>query len=462
MIDRRALLRGLKILLRRLEKDLRGRVDATPHLRQGLDEEYRDARQQGRTGEELEAWRAERITQVAVNWLLACAFVRFLEDNGLIDEPWIAGIGDRLRRAQDRQTVHLQEHPTDSDRDWLERAFRDLAAHPDLAPLFAEGVNPLWRLPISGDAAGELIQFFRRIEPDTGVLAHDFTDPEWDTRFLGDLYQDLSDDAKARYALLQTPDFIEEFILDRTLTPATHEFGYEAVRLIDPTCGSGHFLLGAFRRLLALQETHKPGLASAARVEAALKGVAGVDLNPFAVAIARFRLLVAALRGAQITRIADAPAFRFQLAVGDSLLHGAQFARPGRGGVQLGLPAVNPIQHHFYAVEDGAAITQVLGHQYHVVVGNPPYITVKDRALNQAYRELYGSCHRKYSLVVPFLERFFELALGGEEMNGAGAGHVGLIVANSFMKREFGKKLIESYIPSWDLMSIGRGLHAMV
>ncbi len=35
--------------------------------------------------------------------------------------------------------------------------------------------------------------------------------------FLGDLYQDLSEHAKKTYALLQTPDFVEEFILDRTL-----------------------------------------------------------------------------------------------------------------------------------------------------------------------------------------------------------------------------------------------------
>ena len=38
-----------------------------------------------------------------------------------------------------------------------------------------------------------------------------------DTRFLGDLYQDLSEAARKKYALLQTPEFVEEFILDHTL-----------------------------------------------------------------------------------------------------------------------------------------------------------------------------------------------------------------------------------------------------
>ena len=52
----------------------------------------------------------------------------------------------------------------------------------------------------------------------------------------------------------------------------------------------------------------------------------------------------------------------------------------------------------------------ILGRRYHVVVGNPPYITPKDKALNDEYRKRFGSCHRKYSLAVPFTERIFDLA----------------------------------------------------
>ena len=42
-----------------------------------------------------------------------------------------------------------------------------------------------------------------------------------------------------------------------------------------------------------------------------------------------------------------------------------------------------------YACEDKEGLQEVLGQQYHAVVGNPPYITVKDQALNAAYRERY-------------------------------------------------------------------------
>ena len=174
--------------------------------------------------------------------------------------PRLSGPGSRRQRALDEHTLYFRAHPERSDRDYLLHVFRSVAALPVADRVFDEAHNPIWSLEQpgeqfrapSGDAAGRLLGLWQRIEPDSGALAHDFTDPAWDTRFLGDLYQDLSESARKRYALLQTPEFVEEFILDRTLDAAVEEFGFREVRLIDPACGSGHFLLGAFRRLDAL------------------------------------------------------------------------------------------------------------------------------------------------------------------------------------------------------------------
>ena len=44
----------------------------------------------------------------------------------------------------------------------------------------------------------------------------------------------------------------------------------------------------------------------------------------------------------------------------------------------------------------------------------------------------------QYALSVPFAERIFQLAVRD-------VGYTGQITANSFMKREFGKKLIEEF-----------------
>ena len=180
--------------------------------------------------------------------------------------------------------------------------------------------------------------------------------------------------------------------------------------------------------------------------------MAGVDLNPFAVAIARFRLCVAALRTAAVRRLADAPAFEIHVATGDSLLHGPRAGSAGARQEYLD-PEDDPLGH-VYRTEDASALRVILGRRYHVVVGNPPYITPKDKALNDEYRKRFGSCHRQYSLAVPFTERLFDLAHAAVIGSTEAAGFVGMITANSFMKREFGKKLIEKFIPRWDLTHV--------
>lgn len=452
MIDGRQLLDALKPLRKKLEDDLRQRSDQVAELGQRLQEQWHAAREKERTAQPYEEWREDTLGQAAVMWLLACVFVRFLEDNALVDPPRLAGGGTRLQLARDQRTLYFQAHPHDSDRDYLYSVFKAVAALPAAAPLFDTRHNPIWNIGISGDAAADLIDFWQRIDPATGALVRDFTDPEWRTRFLGDLYQDLSESARKKYALLQTPDFVLQFILDRTLTPAIAEFGLREVRLIDPACGSGHFLLAAFERLFRLWSQHEPGRNARELAQRALAQVSGVDLNPFAVAIARFRLLLAALRASNITRLGDAPAFQMELAAGDSLLHGRRPGETGRGQLHLD-PATDPIAH-VYATEDAEDLDRILGRRYHVVVGNPPYITPKDAALNKAYRERFGSCHMKYSLAVPFTERMFDLAMIPAPGDSAPAGYVGMITANSFMKREFGKKLIEEYIPRWDLTHV--------
>ena len=432
--------------LKLLEADLKAQASALPDLDAALRAEYEAARAAGRVGDAFEIWRGEQVTQGAVHWVLGCVFVRFLEDNALID-PLLAGPDDRGRLAEGAEQAFYAQHPTLHERDWLLHAFRQVAALPGGAALFDEAHNPVFRWPLSPDAAKGLVQFWRRPDPATGGLAHDFTDPAWDTRFLGDLYQDLSEGARKKYALLQTPIFVEEFILDRTLGEALKALPLPKVTVIDPTCGSGHFLLGAFARLVSAWEEKEPGALPEVIAQRALDQVAGVDLNPFAVAIARFRLLIAALRACAVTRLERVPGFRMHIAVGDTLLHGDE---PGR--LALGDGGRGRYVRHAFSDEDLVEVNTVLGQRYAVVVGNPPYITPKDAALRTAYRERYKTCHMKYALSVPFVERFWELA--ATEASSGIAGWIGQITANSFIKREFGKKLIENFFSKVDLSHV--------
>jgi hypothetical protein len=181
-------------------------------------------------------------------------------------------------------------------------------------------------------------------------------------------------------------------------------------------------------------------------VRAALNSVHGVDLNPFAVAIARFRLLVAAMAASGVRTLAEAAKYDWpvNLAVGDSLIK----HRHKQGNLFDGLEeeGADELADFKYETEDVHEHPDILlPGRYHVVVGNPPYITVKDKKLNELYRGLYGACAGAYALSVPFAQRFFELAKIGDVESGLGYGLVGQITANSFMKREFGARLIETY-----------------
>jgi hypothetical protein len=457
VIEEQKLRQGLQKLLEGTITAIRERLADEPSLEAKLRERHAAAVQAARTEGSAKGYTAfadDQITQAAVHWLLGCVFVRFLEDNGWLDErnsqvAWIAGPGERLALAKGRRTLFLRPDPGLTDRDYLLYVFADVGKLPGVSGLFDARHNPLYVLQPTAQGAARIVEFFQKVDPDTNELIYDFTDSAHGTRFLGDLYQNLSESARKRYALCQTPGFVIDFILDRTLTPALDTFGLATVRMIDPSCGSGHFLLEAFTRLIRAWGDKEPGANMPALVQRALDAVYGVDLNPFAVEITRFRLLIAALESSRIGRLKDAPNFKLNLAAGDSLLHGA---RVGGGGIQRGL--LEDRLQHFYETEDADELERILGQTYHVVMGNPPYINVSDPVLRDAYRSRFTTCHGKYQLGVPFTERFFDLTVAAEKSSASTAGWIGMIVSNAFMKRTFGKKLIENFLRQRDLTHV--------
>jgi hypothetical protein len=440
MTATQALTEDLKKQVIALENDLRRRVDEDQAVLGEWQRIHRQATEQERTAWSWTQWRDDRVNQTAVAWVLMSVFIRFCEDNALVKPVWITGPGRRRQEALDAELAFFREHGTWTEREWLEDAIAYLGKLPATKAL-VDSHSALRYASPSGEAVEDLIKFWRN-RSDDGKLIHDLRDEALSTRFLGDLYQDLSQYAKDTYALLQTPIFVEEHILDRTLEPALRERPLEGFRMIDPTCGSGHFLLGAFGRLLDRWHKQAPAMEIQARVQSALDAIHGVDLNPFAVAIARFRLTVAALQACDLRSLEDAPAFKYHLAVGDSLIHGPD------ADVLPGMEERGSFMPFHYATEDAQLLLELLEEgRYDTVVGNPPYITVKDKALNKIYRSKYADvCKGKYSLTVPFMVQFFALAKRGER-----SGWVGQITSNSFMDREFGVPLIESFLSNRDL-----------
>ena len=246
--------------------------------------------------------------------------------------------------------------------------------------------------------------------------------------------------------------FVEEFILDRTLNPAIDEFGLDTVRMIDPTCGSGHFLLGGFARLFDLWMKRESNEIVAA--QKALDGVWGVDINPFAVAIARFRLIVAAVQACGIKRLKDAPGWKIHLATGDSLLFGSRWNRSGEK-VQ---------EQTWFATDEGSLGSRdlCLRGQGGASGGAGPAVSRRRRESAVHHGEGHGA-QRGLSQIdtAPAIDNTRLACRSPSDSstlhspceNGR-CGYVGMITANSFMKREFGKKLIEEFFPEIDLTHV--------
>ena len=145
MVDSPKLLTDLQREVTRLHTDLRARCDAEPSADAPLKSAYDAARAGQRTALTYKAWREEELTNVAVAWVLACVFIRFLEDNGLVETLHLAGPDAAgLTRARDQQIVFFREFPGLSEREYLHHVFTEIGRLPGLADLFDRRHNPLW------------------------------------------------------------------------------------------------------------------------------------------------------------------------------------------------------------------------------------------------------------------------------------------------------------------------------
>lgn len=434
--DRARLTTALRDHVAKIAADLRAKMRAAGSATRAAAEQlHKDER----VAEDFEVWTDLLSRRAAVLWVLKSVYVRVLEDRGLLQPG----------RLLDPEAQQLFEKlaPNLGETAFLRWIYKDLASSqggvPELfSPQPAEVAVP------SDDLSRALIEFWRHRDADTGAV-WSFAEEKFEGELMGDLYQELDPVVKDRFALCQTPDFVRAFILDRTLTPAIEEFGADQVRLIDPACGSGHFLIDGLKRLVAATAAQHTDWSREKVVAHALDRVVGIDLNDYACALARTRLIMTAAELAGVTKLADAARFHPHVYWADGLEQVEKEEQ--KPSLQFGL---------FEQVEEKpratltrsdvrAALKKVFEKKFHAVVANPPYILERDEARKEYHRELTGRNRRylsatgKYSLGSPFTERCFQLT--------EKTGFVGLITSNNFMKREFGKTLVEKVLAGLDL-----------
>lgn len=306
--------------------------------------------------------------------ILACSFVRALEERGLLDRNLLGGEG-----AEETERAFMAGDPARASNAYLSHVLASVAAHPAGQAVLEEGHERLWSAPRSNAASRAALDFFRQRDP-AGKRRWSFAADPW-----SDLYQEISPTQQKEHAMVTTPAFVEKTMLDLTLTPALEELGAHAVRVMDPACGSGLVLVMAFERLHERMLQASPGVDREASARLALDRIHGADISPISVLVTRIQLTLAYLRRAGITRFADAPGLPLHIVAADSLL-----AKPDFGA--------------------SAGLEPLTTHGYEVVVCEPLFVTCKDATRREQYRARYRSAGPASSLAAPFIERCFQLA----------------------------------------------------
>lgn len=205
----------------------------------------------------------------------------------------LAALGGLFARGQ---TQHLTASRVENHR-FLEAIWRLAWLRPDGQPLTR--VN--WR-DMETEELGSVYESLLELTPRASADARTFTFAEG---------LETQGNARKTSGSYYTPDALVKLLLDSTLDPVldaaearnpTDPAG-EILKLsiIDPACGSGHFLLGAARRAAArIAKLRSPGAPSKAEFQHALREVVshciyGVDRNPMAVELCKVALWIEAL-----------------------------------------------------------------------------------------------------------------------------------------------------------------------
>jgi type I restriction-modification system DNA methylase subunit len=234
-----------------------------------------------------------------------------------------------------------------------------------------------------------------------------------------------------------TPTYIVEYIVKNTLGELLKrkKVHVEKIRVLDPACGSGSFLIKAFdvlneyyEQTKDYQQTEldlKTGIPFTAKVKILANNIFGVDLDKQAVEIAQLNLLLKiAEKGHRL------PLLEQSIKCGNSLIDDEKIAGPKA----------------FKWEDNFKDIIENDG--FDVVIGNPPYVRVDNlkKSDKKYWKTIFCSTQGKYDLYYLFIESAFRLLRNN--------GRCGFIVPNKFCAASSAKCLREIIVNNSDQCTI--------
>lgn len=252
-----------------------------------------------------------------------------------------------------------------------------------------------------------------------------------------------------------TPQYIVDYIVKHTLgklcegkTPAE----ISKLKIVDPACGSGSFLIGAFQYLLDFHKnfytqggkiskgtkantlTPEGNLTTAEKKRILLNNIYGVDIDLNAVEVTKLSLLLKCMEGETEASIAHQtkmfhervlPSLENNIKSGNSLIDTDFYSGTLDFGEEKKIKPFNWQKGFSEVFKQGG---------FDGVIGNPPYVRQELLGEQKKYFEThYKVFHGMADLYSYFIEKGIEL------LNEKGI--FGIIVANKWMKANYGEPL---------------------
>jgi N-6 DNA Methylase len=357
-------------------------------------------------------------------------FARFQEDRG---RP-----ASSIRIPMLLDSPHPQELLAQALREYGERLNSELFADPGLDVLdlpanslrrvAAAMVEPWERLRLNfsisrAEIAGRLYQSYLRRTPST---------EESDRESQRALFPVVASiDQREKAASYYTPEAVARELARQTLLPWLLENAPsrpEDVRVLDPACGSGAFLIAAYRVLVEyFEDRHGGELPSKDREEILRRSIFGADADPRALGLTQVQLLEEAHLDQQ-----PLPKLEQNLFQGDSLL-----APPGADAAPGAIPWGRIVEHQG---------------PFQVVLGNPPFgaqVSLPRRLPVVARREARDRFPAFRAWGSDYAYLFLALAL---ELRADG-GAVGLVLPRTMLDGRTGQR-IRSELARHDVATI--------
>jgi hypothetical protein len=265
-----------------------------------------------------------------------------------------------------------------------------------------------------------------------------------------------------------TPKYIVDYIVKNTVGKLVEDKKpkeVEKLTILDPACGSGSFLLGAYQYLLDWHlkwyienepdkwaktkqpsiyqgpspDPHTPNwnLTTSEKKRILLNNIYGVDIDSQAVEVTKLSLLLKVLEGENNQTLANQLRMFHERALpdlGDNIKCGNSLVGPDFYQQQTMLDDEERYRVNVFDWDkEFTEITKAGG--FDAVIGNPPYI--RSQSLGEEMRKYYSQDYRTatatYDIYVLFVERGVSLLKD--------KGRLGFILPNKFFTTDYGEGL---------------------